>query len=146
MFPSRQYLWNAIVLVAAIGYFARQKIHLIKTRKFIKAKLLNPWSMLTEILPLALASCCLILIDLHLRSRARLQIVDGSIPFSLRAMVAATTPLLWFRVLGHIKMFNKQLGKWLASLGFGSFWQLCVGGRPLAMLSAHAHTCIRYPR
>ena len=69
--------------------------------------------MLTEILPLVLASCSLLLIDWHLRSGARLQIVDGSIPFSLRAMVAATTPLLWFRVLGHLKMFNKQLATFI---------------------------------
>ena len=118
MFPSQQYCVSSIVQIAAIGYFTRQKIHLIKTRKFtkeetIKSKLLNPWSMLTEILPLVLASCSLLLIDWHLRSRARLQIVDGSIPFSLRAMVAATTPLLWFRVLGHLKMFNKQLATFI---------------------------------
>ena len=113
-FPAQQYLFSSIVLIAAIGYFTRQKIHLIKTKKFtreetIKAKILNPWSFLTEILPIMLSSYCIIVIDWHLRLRSKLHIDDSSIPFSLRSAVALTTPLLWFRVLGHLKMFNKPL-------------------------------------
>ena len=114
LFPAQQYLFSSIVLIAAIGYFTRQKIHLIKTKKFtreetIKAKLLNPWSLLTEVLPIVLASYCIIAIDWHLRWRSKLHIEDSSIPFHLRSAVALTTPLLWFRVLGHLKMFNHQL-------------------------------------
>ena len=113
-FPVQQYLLSSIVLIASIGYFTRQKIHLIKTKKFtreetIKAKILNPWSFLTEILPILLASYCIIVIDWHLRWRSKLHIDDSSISFSLRSAVALTTPLLWVRVLGHLKMFNKPL-------------------------------------
>ena len=118
LFSAQQYLMSSIVLIAAIGYFTRQKIHLIKTKKFtreetIKAKLLNPWSLLTEILPILLASYCIVAIDWHLRWRSKLQIDDSSIPFYLRSAVALTTPLLWFRVLGHLKMFNKQLATFI---------------------------------
>jgi len=121
LFASQQYLFSSIILIAAIGYFSRQKIHLIKTRKYtkeetIKAKLLNPWNFLTEILPIVLASYCIIAIDWHLRWRSKLHIADSSVPFYLRSMVALTTPLLWFRVLGHLKMFNKQVRSWPKAL------------------------------
>ena len=45
-------------------------------------------------------------------------------------------------VLSVLAMTMGKHGKWLASLGFGSFWQVMCR----AVLCARAHTCIRYPR
>ena len=49
-------------------------------------------------------------------------------------------------VLSVLAMTMGKHGKWLASLVFGSFWQLCVGRPTPRHICARAHACIRYPR
>lgn len=65
---------------------------------------------LVDIIPLFFVTFCSIAVDIHLRLRALDgESNDSSIPFYLRVAVATTTPFLWLRVLGHLKMWNKQL-------------------------------------
>lgn len=52
-------------------------------------------------------------VDSILRSRALGINDETGIPFRLRIAIALTTPLLWLRILGHIKMFNKQLATFI---------------------------------
>lgn len=118
-FRPQQYLIATITLVACTIYFFRKLSHLLFTEavftwksKSVLQKLLDPMRIL-ELLTLLLAAYCMHSISRLLRSNAREGVTDSDIPFYLRSLVTLTTPLLWFRFLSHIKMFNKQLATFI---------------------------------
>jgi len=115
-FRPQQYLVASVVLIGCISYFLRKRGHLAMSKKFAKpdssSSVLSRWDLF-QVGTLFLAAYCTLAVDWNLRRRARDNVADTEIPFHLRSLVALTTPLLWFRILGHSKMFNKQLATFI---------------------------------
>ena len=115
-FRPFQYLFANMLLFACVFHFIVKEIQLSFAKYNLSPQLF--WSdfftfwNLIDVIPLFFVAFCAIAVDLHLRWRAFDEsCVDSTIPFYLRVAVAISTPFLWLRVLGHLKMWNKQLGE-----------------------------------
>ena len=113
-FRPFQYLFANMLLFACVFHFIVKEIQLSFAKYNLSPQLF--WSdfftfwNLIDVIPLFFVAFCAIAVDLHLRWRAFDEsCVDSTIPFYLRVAVAISTPFLWLRVLGHLKMWNKQL-------------------------------------
>ena len=117
-FRPFQYLFANMLLFACVFHFIVKEIQLSFAKYNLSPRLF--WSdfftfwNLIDVIPLFFVAFCAIAVDLHLRWRALDEsCVDSSIPFYLRVAVAISTPFLWLRVLGHLKMWNKQLATFI---------------------------------
>ena len=117
-FRPFQYLFANMLLFACVAHFIIKEIQLSFAKYNLSPRLF--WSdfftfwNLIDVVPLFFVAFCAIAVDLHLRWRALDEsCVDSTIPFYLRVAVATTTPFLWLRVLGHLKMWNKQLATFI---------------------------------
>lgn len=118
IFRPFQYLFANMLLFACVFHFIVKEIQLSFAKYSLSPRLF--WSdfftfwNLIDVIPLFFVAFCAVAVDLHLRWRALDEsCVDSTIPFYLRVAVATTTPFLWLRVLGHLKMWNKQLATFI---------------------------------
>eukprot|EP00567_Pseudictyota_dubia_P018336 CAMPEP_0197434062 /NCGR_PEP_ID=MMETSP1175-20131217/1839_1 /TAXON_ID=1003142 /ORGANISM="Triceratium dubium, Strain CCMP147" /LENGTH=1187 /DNA_ID=CAMNT_0042962649 /DNA_START=285 /DNA_END=3848 /DNA_ORIENTATION=- len=116
-FRPWQYLAATIFLVACIVHFSLKKAQLSlakrkNTPELFWRQMTDPVNSLDDFTILMVAYC-VFSVDSILRDRALGVDEESFIPFRLRVAVALTTPLLWLRILGHIKMFNKQLATFI---------------------------------
>eukprot|EP00566_Odontella_aurita_P004143 CAMPEP_0113533402 /NCGR_PEP_ID=MMETSP0015_2-20120614/4587_1 /TAXON_ID=2838 /ORGANISM="Odontella" /LENGTH=1177 /DNA_ID=CAMNT_0000432455 /DNA_START=202 /DNA_END=3735 /DNA_ORIENTATION=- /assembly_acc=CAM_ASM_000160 len=116
-FKPQQYLTAMVILVGCVVYFSMKGVHLslakrASTPELFWRQITNPMNA-TGLLTMIMVTYCMIAVDLTLRRRALGIDEESEIPFRLRVAVAMTTPMLWLRILGHIKMFNKQLATFI---------------------------------
>lgn len=124
-FHPQQYLFANATLMASVFYFGTKVIHEGLAKHALSENLFwsdatSFWNLL-DIVPLVMVLICSFAIDIVLRKRAYYEVGDSAIPFSLRSLVAITTPFLWLRIMAFVKIRNKQLATFICEYSlFGS--------------------------